>query len=207
MSETSESLPIKDPRAELADTLRDFFLQGLVQEATIREQAISGRNIAKGSLIKTDGPYLKIRLDVPSVDKDFSRDPYLLDQPDSELVLSEEDRLFLQTILSFPTIWALVLQNPQNLPEDTEGLAPFELAVIYSEEVTLHIEGPDNETIIISDSSFSSSADTPDNLDDWGKTEKETQKHRAALLNQVLTEYYNLRTVGGGPVNDISNSA
>lgn len=175
----------EDPRTQLADVLRGFFLSAITEQA-LRDSQTDFSSLQKakaGSLYKTDGGFLKIHLQVPAGDKIF----HAFDQDDSKAVNAGV----------FPDIWVLI---PFTVDDNEFAI---EDVVVSADDIIMHttVEGHESAEMWVRDdyigpSDADSVLDVSDLFDNEDSSEQ-TEAHQQQIARSwiKLLEQYDLRTI------------
>lgn len=173
----------EDPRTQLADVFRGFFLRA-IEEQALRDTEIQAQGISSkqpGTLYKTDGGWLKMNLEVPADDVVFH----------SKAHSKHGDAQ------KYPSVWVLL-----PLPPGAEN-ADLRDVVMAADDILVHARVPGHEEVDIwvNDSSIRYSITESESLSagehgiegvaDGGDTEQQAlARHWVGLLLK-----YDLRTI------------
>lgn len=175
----------EDPRTQLADVLRGFFLSAITEQS-LRDSQTDFSSLQKakaGSLYKTDGGFLKIHLQVPAGDKIF----HAFDQDGSKTVSPGV----------FPDIWVLI-----PIIASDSGFA-LEDVVLSADDIIMHtsVEGHESAEMWVRDDYIGpcdagSVLEASDLFDDEDTTEQTDAYQQNIARSWIkLLEQYDLRTI------------
>lgn len=175
----------EDPRTQLADVLRGFFLSAITEQS-LRDSQTDFSSLQKakaGSLYKTDGGFLKIHLQVPAGDKIF----HAFNQADAKTVSSSV----------FPDIWVLIPITA------SDGGFALEDVVLSADDIIMHttVEGHESAEMWVRDdyigpSDAGSVLDAADLFDDEDTPEQNDAHQQQIARSWIkLLEQYDLRTI------------
>lgn len=174
-----------DPRTQLADVLRAFFLSAITEQA-LRDSQTDFSSLQKakaGTLYKTDGGFVKIHLQVPAEDKVF----HPLDKEEAK---TESPNVF-------PDIWVLIPIT------EADGEFAVEDVVLSADDIIMHtsVEGHESAEMWVRDDyigpSDAASISDPAELFDEEVTPEQIEAHQQQIARSwiKLLKEYDLRTI------------
>lgn len=208
MSESnSDPNLVPDARADLADSLRDFFIQAISQQETQDIEQIRSRSQRPhaGYLYKVDGPFLKVLLEEPAEDE-------LL----HEAAASEPEEALEPTRL--PLIWVSIeitdeddRKSPRTEEEVEEYSSHLEALVFTAEDIFVRIVNPGQPDVkkVCSDGGTDSEPRFVDDVGNVGDAPSFTTPSReeqieAALDLSVTLDRYAIRTIRSTPSAEVA---